>query len=582
MPVAFRGAQGANSGSAFEPSVTVSLSTAGAVAGDLAIVWGEFNSNSETVNINRSGWTATANVNISTTLSARAFHKILTAQDITDNTITLSAQTSSRVGVGLMVFSGTDGLDAVSINPTSDQDSANDTAQPFAAIDPIATSLVAVVGSFNYNASGTDATPPAGWTERVDTVTSGHSGRRAGAYGMTYDTIGDAAVAGGSITTNSATHSVSWTYAIREASAAAPQNLSPSSITSAETIGAHSVGLGSITATATAIAGGAVVASPSVQTVLVSAPSSIASGEVVGVHTASFGALSTIASSIASGEAHESPSVSLGAITASPSSILGAEAWGSPSITLGALSVIASSIAGVEEFGTTTLDLGALTLVTAAISSLETLGDASVGLGSLTSLPASITSSEAFGTSGMSSLLASVAVAIVSGEAFGTAQVNPLLLINPSGLGSLEALGMPTAVLGGDLMPSGIGSGEVFSSPSISTRLDVATVSIESLEAMGNSQASLQLQLILAGIEGAASVSPAVLSMMHGISPAAVFSGELFGTPAVSVDAPPIPDIVIIASLLSRQHFARLALKKSSAVIADRTNVAILKRHWEP
>lgn len=209
--VAYRGATSAHSGTVNVGSLAVSLAAAGAQAGDQAMLVAEWNVATAVLSA-PAGWTALDAVNVSTTTSIRAFHKVLDAADISTDTLTVNSTSAGNASISVVAAS-----DPGALQITSASDPANDLDQPIAGIDPTTTALVVVMAGINYNAQGIDATAGAGWTERTDSVSTNSPGRRGGTFSATYDTISDAPVPAATITTNSNSHGASWTFAVNEA-----------------------------------------------------------------------------------------------------------------------------------------------------------------------------------------------------------------------------------------------------------------------------------------------------------------------------------------------------------------------------
>jgi hypothetical protein len=226
MAIAYRGSHAASTGGTDASAVTVDLSNAGAVAGDFAILVCTANANTESWSLNRSGWTELGEQTISNTLTADCFYKVLTSQDITDDTVTATKTSvntgATRCAAGVIVSSGVDAttpLDPVATNPTITSQSAADTTFPFAAIDPTNTAFMVVVQGHNGASSMTGTAAPAGWTERFDAVTTASgSTREAAVFGQTYNSNPtSASVAGGNTTPNAASFGYSWTFALAPA-----------------------------------------------------------------------------------------------------------------------------------------------------------------------------------------------------------------------------------------------------------------------------------------------------------------------------------------------------------------------------
>lgn len=214
-----------------QSTLTLSLNTltdetgaaAAAQAGDLAIFTGVRNG-TVTLSLNRTGYTATTQPQVATTYTGGSWYKVLTATDITNNTVTMSAGSTGRMAFGVLVLSGVNGttpLDVVTPNPTEETQATGaneDTTLPFPTINPTDEAFMCVMGSSNVTAGVTGLTAPATWTELFDEVTSNGSGRRVGVFGMRYNSNPTAAmVLGGNMTVGGGgtAYGSAWTFAVR-------------------------------------------------------------------------------------------------------------------------------------------------------------------------------------------------------------------------------------------------------------------------------------------------------------------------------------------------------------------------------
>ena len=100
MAVAVRGTHTTDNGTGTGTTLTVDLSTAGAVAGDIAIIVAEFSVNGGTLSLNRADYVNGGLVNLSTTFTGQSWAKVLTAGDITDDTVQITCSGSGRAAPG--------------------------------------------------------------------------------------------------------------------------------------------------------------------------------------------------------------------------------------------------------------------------------------------------------------------------------------------------------------------------------------------------------------------------------------------------------------------------------------------------
>lgn len=228
MGVQTEGVDTNDAGTGTVASLLLDLSTAGGLAGRFALAIGEFSASAATISINRSGWTALTQINVATTLSSRVFYKVLTAQDILDDTITLSVASATRCAAGVAVFSGVDQssplVPASPSNPATISESSNDQTNPFAGIDPDVEAFIVALQANNFAAGGTKVDWPSGWTKIFGEVGAHTSNRRPGVSCATYNgnpTEGN--VLGGNTIPDVLSHSAAYTFALRPAAVAAPE-----------------------------------------------------------------------------------------------------------------------------------------------------------------------------------------------------------------------------------------------------------------------------------------------------------------------------------------------------------------------
>lgn len=268
------------------------------------------------------------------------------------------------------------------------------------------------------------------------------------------------------------------------------QNVSPTGIASAESMGTQSITLSV-------------------------APSGIATGESLGSHSIT---LAVAPSGIASLEDLGTHAITAGAVNISPTGIDSLEDLGAHTV-IAVQIVTMTGIASLEDMGAHAITAGAVNISPTGIATGEALGAHSIAM---LINPSGIVSLEALG---LFSITAYVPMSgIASAESLGTHQVN--LNVKPSGIASLEALGTQQAKNVVNLFPAGIASLEALGTHLI--RAHISPTGIVSLEALG----TFAIIRVISPTGIASLEALGALSITAGsvtISPTGIGSGESLG-----------------------------------------------------
>lgn len=184
---------------------------------------------------------------------------------------------------------------------------------------------------------------------------------------------------------------------------------------------------------------------------LVVQPSSIASAESIGAPTALPGSVAVAALGIASAGAFGNPSVLPGSVTIAAQPIASDEAFGSPLLQSGLTTLVAASIASAETAGTPAVLPGSVTIGTGGIPSATALGLAEF---TLAVGPVGLPSTETFGQPSVAGGPITVQFpGMASGEAFGTPVfLGEAQVLYPEGIESGDAFGAPHLWMPGALI----------------------------------------------------------------------------------------------------------------------------------
>lgn len=207
----FVGADGGNSGIDTPGSVNVTI-PAGAQVGDEAIVFGSWNNATAPVTA-PSGSTLIGSQTITTVLTTAVWSKTIDAGQA-GTVLSVPAGAGGRMAAGIIVWRDAD----LTLAPLTSQVTTNATNQTIPTIIPNGDAFVFALLGYNVQTGGTGFTPPTGWTERVDEITTHATGNLVGCSIFTKNVEVASGVGSGSAVATVDTvqgRSNIWTFAVK-------------------------------------------------------------------------------------------------------------------------------------------------------------------------------------------------------------------------------------------------------------------------------------------------------------------------------------------------------------------------------
>ncbi len=346
---------------------------AGASSGDQAVLIVDLEGTSITLTT-PSGWTLVDDDTGSGNSHVFIFTKTLAGGEPGSN-VSLDYSSAARSCAVMAVWSGLN-IGSISVgSPGVDSSAVNSYPIPSRTAAAHDTIIAAVVRR-RSGAAG-NITMPSPYT----TPTNGVAGTSFGSGANVFLELGyvDDVSAGsvGGETATTGTTSIGYTYLILVPATASTQNLDPTAIASAQSLGAPTIST-TITSSPDAISTAASLGAPDLTTTVTSAPTAITTGESLGSPVLSM-TITVEPGAIASEEALGEPTITSGTGQLAPDAIASLESLGEPSVSISIGVVIEDGIPSEEALGVPAA-VTILYLEPTTVTTAEGLGEPSVGL----------------------------------------------------------------------------------------------------------------------------------------------------------------------------------------------------------
>ncbi len=342
---------------------------------------------------------------------------------------------------------------------------------------------------------------------------------------------------------------------VQAAGGASNQNVSPTGVSTAESLGSPTVVRMRQDVLPDGVATAETMGSPRTQ---ITVPiNGVASAEALGTPTVTV--VQTVSpTGVGSAEALGSPTVVPGSVTVAPTGVATAEALGSPSITI---TVPLDGFIDSHGVGTPTVTI-VQTVQPTGVGTAESLGSPTVVPGSTTVQPTGVSGAEALGSPFITITVPLNGVS--SAEAVGTPTVTQpsggSQNVSPTGVGTVEALGSPTVLAGSvtvlgqgftdthavgtptvvagsvTVQPTGFTDTHAVGTPTVvAGAVTVQPTGFTDTHAVGTPTVTQGAAVVtLTGIGSAEFVGPVTIIISQIVSLTGVASAEQVGTPRIA------------------------------------------------